>query len=672
MKSLDLIQNHISKVNDNWLKYLTEAEEIHQNLEYVHSIESVQTNHLLMYVKRTLESLSQFHGLKGTSKRLIEEVLKWSEVAKGGTIRQRDIWRKKGYNLIAHNEGSADIYIEEHLLTDEKNQTNEKMIIESLIRTHGLIGQYIRGESELIKSKPTKDLLLRMLGLSETRTILYTLNYCIINGVSENLWNHVNEKVEKAIDQLLEDNFTESLMTRVQKLRSKSGNALQEFEYYSKELEDLKELMDGRELWYVEPALHSFSLEDFLAVMTLTQKELRNKEIDHIIFEDMMKQIYYDYKNGKKVNVYRKRIIEKYFEDCRNGKAEENPRVKFVVSIDDRTKSAYPYFQFTGLGESLINFCIEAEKVDMMHNRAVVMLLDYFELRRDAYDRFHNEEIYLENMNSAADDKRVILDWLIGDNILDIGPGGGVMLNMIEEETGGKNVIGIDISENVIESLNKKKQAENKSWKVVKGDALNLSETFPPNSLDTIIFSSIIHELYSYIPFNGKRFNHDVIAEALKSAFSVLKPGGRMIIRDGIMTENKGLNRIIRFRNEEGIHFLKQYKNDFKGREIKFEVISSNTVKMPINDAMEALYTYTWGEESYVHEVNEQFGYFTPNEYKSYILNTLGDHVSIIEARNYLQEGYTNNLKDKLEFLDENGKNVPLPDSTFFIVIEKK
>ncbi|MCP3741041.1 class I SAM-dependent methyltransferase [Rossellomorea sp. BNER] len=671
MKSLELIQNHITKANDNWLKYLTEAEEIHQNLEYVHSIESVQTNHLLLYVKRTLESLNRFNGLSDTSKKLIEEVLKWSEVAKGGTIRQRDMWRKKGYNLIAHNEGSADIYIEEYLLKDEKNQTNEKLMIESLIRTHGLIGQYIRGESELKKSKPSKDLLLKLLGVVETRNILYSLNFCIINGVSEYLWDNVSEKVEKAIDDLIGDNFTESTMTRVQKLRSKSGNRLQDFEYYSKEMVDLEKLIDGRELWYVEPALYSFTLEDFLAVMTLTQKELRNKDINHIIFEDMMKQMYYDYKNEKKVNVYRKRVIEKYLEDCRNGKGEENPRLKFLVSIDDKTKSAHPYFQFTGLGEALINFCLEAEKVDMMHNRAVVMLLDYFELRRDAYDRFHNEEVYLENMNSAADDKRVILEWLKGDTILDIGPGGGVMLDMIEEEKESKTVIGIDISENVIESLNKKKKDGKRKWEVVKGDALNLTETFPPNSVDTIIFSSIIHELYSYIPFNGKRFNHDVIGETLKSAYTVLKPGGRLIIRDGIMTENKELNRMIRFKNEEGIHFLKQYKNDFKGREIEFEIISSNTVKMPINDAMEALYTYTWGEESYVHEVNEQFGYFTPTEYKLYIQSTLGDQVRIIESRNYLQPGYTDNLKDKLEFLDENGNPVDLPDSTCFIVVEK-
>ena len=52
---------------------------------------------------------------------------------------------------------------------------------------------------------------------------------------------------------------------------------------------------------------------------------------------------------------------------------------------------------------------------------------------------------------------------------------------------------------------------------------------------------------------------------------------------------------------------LEQYVREFKGRIIQYEVLADNTVKMPVNDAMEFLYTYTWGEDSFVHEVQEQF-----------------------------------------------------------------
>ena len=43
------------------------------------------------------------------------------------------------------------------------------------------------------------------------------------------------------------------------------------------------------------------------------------------------------------------------------------------------------------------------------------------------------------------------------------------MLDMIEEETEDKRIYGIDISENVIDTLKKKKQDEGRSWNVIKG-----------------------------------------------------------------------------------------------------------------------------------------------------------------------------------------------------------
>ncbi len=300
------------------------------------------------------------------------------------------------------------------------------------------------------------------------------------------------------------------------------------------------------------------------------------------------------------------------------------------------------------------------------------MLFDLFGLRRDAYDRFHNEEAYLETMNQTVDYKRVILEYVTGKQVMDIGPGGGVLLDLLEQEMPDTEPLGIDISINVIETLGKRKQLEGRRWGVMQGDALRLSEYVKPGSVGTVIFSSIIHELYSYIPFNGQRFNRDTIAAALRSAFEVLHEGGRIIIRDGIMTEPVTLMRRVRFLDPLGIERLERYADDFQGREILFERLADNEVLMPVNDAMEFLYTYTWGDESYIHEVQEQFGYFTPGEYVAFIEEVLGDNAKIIVSRHYLQEGYTEALARKVEVMDEDGQLVPLPDSTCLIVIEKK
>lgn len=299
------------------------------------------------------------------------------------------------------------------------------------------------------------------------------------------------------------------------------------------------------------------------------------------------------------------------------------------------------------------------------------MLYDLFGFRKDAYDRFYNEIDYLNTMNNSLKEKAIILDYIIGNSVLDVGPGGGALLDLIEKRMPNLDIKGIDLSENVINELTKKKAIEGHVWNIIKGDALNLSKYFKNNSIDTIIYSSIIHELYSYIPYNGKKFNKETIRVALQEAYSILSIGGRIIIRDGIMSSPIDSYRIIEFNDKEDIKKLNRYINDFKGRTIVYEKVNDNTVKMLINDAMEFLYTYTWGEESYPLEVQEQFGYFTLEEYNTFIKEILPNS-KIIASKSFLQKGYEENLLPKINIYDENMNVVPLPDSTSIIVIEKE
>ena len=102
-----------------------------------------------------------------------------------------------------------------------------------------------------------------------------------------------------------------------------------------------------------------------------------------------------------------------------------------------------------------------------------------------------------------------------------------------------------------------------------------------------------------------------------------------------------------------------------------FRSVGKNEVLMPVNDAMEFLYTYTWGEQSYVHEVNEQFGYFTPSGFAEFLHTVLGDEAKLVVLKHYLQDGYSLALSRKITFFDAARHEVPLPDSTCLVVIEK-
>lgn len=669
--------------SEKWLKFLVFTSERNVNLERLSSLEEIKNNYVLGYVERTLNALAGL-GLNEYQTYIMEEVLKWAEVAKSGLAHQREQWMQKGYNLFAHNIGSAQIYLEESFESNPKTIR----IIHDLIMTHGLIGQYIRGEVQLSDNKPLCQLIEQGdISAPELREILKALNYCIVTAVDESIWREISRQVEEEIEIIVAGQFDKQygFKDKIRRLRTVSIKNGEDFDTeYDKMLSDLRivekisALLEVTDLWYVEAALYDFSFEEFVKIFLLISQEAGLSKVKHISFEWLMKDIYYQHEGKKRVNIYKKRIIEKYLgeitiENILAGCYKENLHVVHAVTpADRRDDTLFFVFRFSAAGSKLIEFCIEAEKSDVLYESAIILLFDLFGLRRDKYDRFYEEEKYLATMNQTIDYKKIILDYIAGDNVIDIGPGGGALMDLIEERYPEKKVLGVDIAQNVLDNLKKKKQLENRKWDVLYGDALNLGQYMERGSVDTIIFCSILHELFSYIEFNGKKFNHQTLAAAFKSVFELLPTGGRIIIRDGVMTEPAEEKRIIRFLSEEGMQFLRRYAGDFKGREIVYKVIGQNEVLMPVNDAMEFLYTYTWGEKSYVHEVNEQFGYFTPGGFRAFITSVLGDGAKIVELKHFLQEGYTIALSQKIEFFDENRNPSRLPDSTCIVVIEKQ
>lgn len=743
----------------SWLQLLASAEERVVNYERIQSLEELQgqVNPVLDYVERSLRLLE---GMKLSFwvKELVEQVLIWAETAKGGTLRQRLAWQAHGINLFVHNEGSAQLYarygrgegaaaqrLREGIPDPIEADQIKDIVVERLIATHGLIGQYIRGEVPFSAHEPLIELVEKgYLSADELDSVLLPLNACIIGAVDLALWERVQPEVKQLIRSIAagEREVAWTIRERLMRLRSASieggevfGQAFTQLEQIEGVISALTNMQD-KTLWYVESALQDFSLEEVVKIFLLalydspisvstdsnspasgstvfestvlaTKTQERtvspdgsheaedalsllansaygadeftgrwSQQLRHISFEPFMNMIYYDYKGQKHINVYKKRMIEKFlrelsWEEILIGQQPDNPHLHYQLkqppSLAD---TVFVNFEFSPAANKLIEFCIEAEKTPL-YEQAVLLLFDLFDLRRDAYDRFHNEERYLADMNQTVDYKRVMLDYISGTRVLDIGPGGGVLLDLIEQELPGVQAVGIDISTNVIEALERKKQLEGHQWQVMKGDALQLESSIEPGSVDTIIFSSILHEQYSYIERDGHKFNLLTVADALRSAYRVLAPGGRIIIRDGIMTEPLEQRRRIRFLEADGMRWLERYAKDFAGRKIEYTVLGDDEVELPVNDAMEFLYTYTWGAEAYVHEVQEQFGYLTPSAYQEFIHETLGKEPVILVAEHYLQAGYTEALQERIILTDEKGNSVALPDSTCLWVIEK-
>ncbi len=671
IESLKMINDYKNYKNELWLNYLYNTKEKNYNVLNVKSIKQINKHSVLNYVKRTLEILNDINNKESLDKEvlfLVEETLKWSEVAKTGSKKDRKRWLDNKYDLFCHNIGSSEIY----------DETNDNIVVSTLIKTHGLVGQYIKGEVNFSKNLPLHELVKNnYISINRLREVLQILNRCIIEAVSKELYIKIETSVNNIIEDILNNKTNKELDFKFKLERLNASLSESDLEYIDKlnliYTSKIQSLFDNFELWYYDGALKEFNIRDQIKIL-LYIYENKLEDTKYLTFESFMHSMYIDYKEKREINIYKKRIIENFLkdislEDIINHNINPNPHIDF--NIKKVNKTLVFNFKFSIQAKKLIEFCEVACTSNSLYQKATYMLYDLFGFRKDAYDRFYNEIDYLNTMNNSLKQKAVILDYIVGNSVLDVGPGGGALLDLIEKKMPNLDIKGIDLSENVINELTKKKLKEGHIWNIIKGDALNLSKYFENNSIDTIIYSSIIHELYSYIPYNGKKFNKETIKVALKEAYSILSVGGRIIIRDGIMSSPVNSYRIIEFNDKEDIKKLDRYINDFKGRTITYEKINDNTVKMLINDAMEFLYTYTWGEESYPLEVQEQFGYFTLEEYISFIKENLPNS-KIIESKSYLQKGYEENLLPKINFYDENMNVVSLPDSTSIIVIEKE
>lgn len=281
--------------------------------------------------------------------------------------------------------------------------------------------------------------------------------------------------------------------------------------------------------------------------------------------------------------------------------------------------------------------------------------------------------------------------------VVDVGSNQGELTRNVRKKYPKMKTVNVELTSQMNRiARHKDKQLKlDKNVVYRKGNALKLP--LNNNSVDVILFSRVLHEIYSYDSpeLNASKFSLDSIERCFTEASQKLKKKGLIIVKDPAKPED--YNKLVilsnfvdgyndfKKSNEElqkanvtelrGLALLKRFCLDFEPAK-GYYFFSGNRCVMPKWLASEFIRHRKFNDTElhWKDEINEQYGIMTNAEYKKMALN-LG--FKIIKAEHNFKENaknfYAINNEFKIFDLEQNEllqeKEFPVDQ---YLVLEKK
>lgn len=204
-----------------------------------------------------------------------------------------------------------------------------------------------------------------------------------------------------------------------------------------------------------------------------------------------------------------------------------------------------------------------------------------------------------------------LLPWVVPPRIVDKGCGTGKLLVELSRRFPDAALVGVDLSREFLRRSDENTYAGG-DVELVLGDAAD--QQLADGSADTVIFSSIMHEVYSYSGYDKTR-----IDRALAAAARELRPGGRVLVRDGISPGDRPV--LLALLDEETVARFHRFCREFKhGQGAAYAPVvgegAGRVVRLSAHLANEFLckkdYVKNWDIE-----VHEEYGALTADEWRA-------------------------------------------------------
>lgn len=272
------------------------------------------------------------------------------------------------------------------------------------------------------------------------------------------------------------------------------------------------------------------------------------------------------------------------------------------------------------------------------------------------------EPRYFERMAAATAEKTELIPHLVAGTVVDVGAGGGELAQRMMAEPRIDRVFAID---NSLDSVRRLQQIP--VIDTIYGSTERLAEISEHAPINNIVFSSVIHEIFSYAPAGTW---HQTVDTALQRAIDALAPGGRLLIRDFVLPERADERAVLITPDDAADGLIYDYLERTPFADLReLDELDEHMFLGTRRSVSEALLTINWGPESLPREAQERYGLYTLELARELVLS-LSEYLTCLTAVAQIQPGYREHLAG-YQCVDPDGSTW-FPDTKALWVFEKK